>query len=172
MKQILIALIMMTSLSSSAQSYELIKDEKAGGYLYKGTLTFEDLAKEKAFDWYQSGMNAYKPDGEAIAYLTQYLPEYEVTTIMGTWCDDSHMWVPKLNKVLTAANYPMMRHAMYGLDRDKKGKNGEEQQYKVTMVPTIILSRNNNEIGRIVEMPKKSIEADLADMIKNDRKDR
>lgn len=171
MKHFFIALLMMTNISSFAQSYDILKDEKTGGQLYKGQITFDDLASERAFDWYQSG-SAYKPNEEAIAYLSQHLSDYDVTTVMGTWCDDSHMWVPKLNRVLTAANYPMMRHAMYALDRDKKGKNGEEQQYKVTMVPTIILSRDGKEVGRIVEAPKKSIEADLVGLIKADRRQR
>ncbi|RYD55576.1 MAG: thioredoxin [Sphingobacteriales bacterium] len=172
MKRLFFALLIMTSFSSFAQSYETIKDDKTGGHFYKGTISFDDLSKEKAFDWYRSGVDGYKPDGEAIAYLSTHLADYDVTTIMGTWCDDSHMWVPKLNKVLATANYPMMRHAMYALDRDKKGKNGEEQQYKVTMVPTFIVSRNGKEVGRITEMPKKSIEADLAELIKADQKQR
>jgi hypothetical protein len=169
MKHFFIALLMTTSFSSFAQSYDILKDEKTGGQIYKGQITFDDLSKEKTFEWYQTGVSSYNPNEEVIAYLNRYLPDYDVTTVMGTWCDDSHMWVPKLNRVLTAANYPMMRHAMYGLDRDKKGKSGEEQQYKVTMVPTIIISRNGKEVGRIVEAPKKSIEADLVELIKADR---
>lgn len=167
MKRLLTIILLMTSISSFAQSYDVLKDENTGGPMYHGKVTGEDLAKEKTFEWYRDGANGYKQDEGAIAYLKTTLSAYTITTVMGTWCDDSHMWVPKLQAVLAATGFPASKHEIYALDRNKKGKNGEEQKYNVTMVPTIILFFGGKEVGRIVEAPKKSIEADLADMIKN-----
>jgi hypothetical protein len=55
---------------------------------------------------------------------------------------------------------------MYGLDRSKQGRNNEETKYHVTSVPTVILFSGEEEIGRITELVEKSVEADLAAIIK------
>jgi thiol-disulfide isomerase/thioredoxin len=84
---------------------------------------------------------------------------------IGTWCDDSHYLLPKLTKVLQLAGYPLTGVTMYGTDRDKKTKNGEQAQYGITLVPTIILLKNGKEAGRITESALKSVEEDLAKMV-------
>src|ERR1700744_1342541 len=100
MKNTFLAVLIMISLHTYAQSnYEVIKDKDA--VIFKGACTFEDLNKEPSFTWLQKGMNAYKPDSTKIAYLKKNLPKYRMVVFMGTWCDDSHFLIPKLEKVLT-----------------------------------------------------------------------
>lgn len=98
--------------------------------------------------------------------LKKHLSEYDIVVLMGTWCEDSHNLVPKLFKTLKAADYPDTRVVMYGLDRNKEGKYIEHKAYKVERVPTIILIKNNGEVGRIVESVKKNIETDIVQLIK------
>ena len=54
---------------------------------------------------------------------------------------------------------------MYGVDRAKTTRNGDEKKYGITLVPTIILFKDGKEVGRITETVKKSIEEDLATII-------
>jgi hypothetical protein len=60
---------------------------------------------------------------------------------------------------------------MYGVDRAKTAKNGEEKMYAIKFVPTIILMKDNKEAGRIVESVQTSMEADMVDIIKGDLDD-
>lgn len=157
-----------TNAFSQLSTYDILTDPDHS-LIYIGTFKFEDLDNEKTFDWYDKGLKAYHPNREDLVYLQKYLPDYNIDIVMGTWCEDSQVMIPQLYQVLDVANYPMTQYTMHGVDRNKKGKNSEELKYKVALVPTIILSRDGKEIGRIVESPKKSIEADMAAIIKSDR---
>jgi len=85
---------------------------------------------------------------------------------MGTWCGDSQREVPKFYKVLEAANFPENNLRIVGLnnvkEQYKQGPNGEEKGLNVHRVPTfIVYNKKGKEIGRIVEHPVESLEADL-----------
>ncbi len=95
-------------------------------------------------------------------YLRDHLKDYTIVIFMGTWCDDSHNIIPKLEKTLKEIDYPLSGVTMYGVDRAKTTKNGENKTYNISRVPTIILFKGGKEAGRITETVLKSVEADLA----------
>ena len=157
----------MTSITAMSQSYIASKDDD-GGLIYNGRITFDDLNKEPSFTWLKGDEKAYLPDERIQLYLNAYLKNYSMVVFMGTWCDDSHYLIPKLEKVLRLAEYPMSSVTMYGVDRQKETKSGEQKKYNITLVPTIILFKNGIEAGRITENVSKSIEADMAAIIAKD----
>ena len=167
MKQIWIAvlLLMSTNLMAQSPAYDISKDEKEGGLIFNGTITFNDLAKEPSFTWFKPGVDEYKPDEAMVNYLRTYLGNYTMVVFMGTWCDDSHYLIPKLEKVIQLTNYPASQLTMYGVDREKNTKNGDSKKYNITLVPTIILYKDGTEIGRITETTKKNLETDLSYII-------
>lgn len=171
MKCLFFSLLMLTAMNVFAQSdFDRSTDKENGSVVFKGQVTFDDLLKESSFSWLQKGAGEYTPDKEAMTYLQKELPDYEMVVFLGTWCDDSKVLVPKLHKTLQAAGYPMRKYSMYGVDRAKTTKYVENKLYKIEFVPTIILFKKNNEVGRVVENVKKSIEQDLVDIIKADKK--
>jgi hypothetical protein len=96
-----------------------------------------------------------------IRFLRKELPAYTIVVLMGTWCDDSQLLIPRLSKTLKAADFPMQQCIMYGVDRSKQTGGIESQLYNVQRVPTIIVYKGRFEAGRIVESVKKNIETDL-----------
>jgi thiol-disulfide isomerase/thioredoxin len=170
MKNLFIVFLLLFSTNAWAQSdYDRSTDKENGSLVFRGQMTFDDLLKEKSFSWLESGAAEYAPNSEALEYLKKEVGGYEIVIFAGTWCDDSKLWLPRLYKVMQAANYPMRRYSMYGVDRAKTSKYVENKLYKIELVPTIILLKKNKEVGRIVETPKKTIEQDLADFIKRDK---
>ncbi len=167
MKSLLILFTMsVISLAASAQkAYSISKDEQDGGLIFKGPITMADLNGEPSFRWMKSGMDAYKPEANAIAYLSKALQPYTIVAVMGTWCDDSHDLIPKLAKVLQATKFPMSQFAMWGVDRAKETGGIESRLYDVKRVPTIIVYKGNQEAGRIVESVSRSIEVDIAQIL-------
>lgn len=169
MKKMLLALALLISVNTFAQSdYDVSKDKENGAVVFKGQITFADLAKEPTFDWLKRGADAYTPDSVPVKYLKKYLPQYEIVVLMGTWCDDSQNMIPKLYKTLQVVGYPMNLYSMYGVDRAKTAKYVEHKLYKLDKVPTVIVYRNHMEVGRIVELTKKSVEKDLVNIIQPD----
>lgn len=149
-----------------AQSdFDKSKDVENGAVVYKGQFTFEDMLQEESFGWLQRGATSYKPDSVTMVYLKKHLPDYQLVVLLGTWCEDSHVLIPKLYSTLQQAGYPMNNYKMYGLNRAKESKYIEHKLYKAEKVPTVIIVKNNMEVGRITESVRKSIEKDLAAMI-------
>lgn len=166
MRIILLLLILLPVMDTRAQpQYKQLRDKDTKDLVYIGELSFRDLEKEPEFKWFNKGVDEYEPDEAAIAYLKQHLKGYEIVTLIGTWCEDSHNLVPKLYKVLKQAGYPIKLHTLYALDTDKKGVDKEEEKYGIKSVPTIILYKNNEEAGRIVETVSENIEEDIKDII-------
>ena len=88
---------------------------------------------------------------------------------MGTWCEDSHREVPRLFKILEAANYPENRVTMIAVNRKKEAPSGEEGPFNIQKVPTIIVQKYGKEIGRIIESPQSGyLEKDLVEILKKD----
>jgi thiol-disulfide isomerase/thioredoxin len=165
---ILIALLLMSMVVKAQTDFDTSTDKENGSVVFKGQITYNDLRKEPSFKWLDKGIVDYKPNGADLDFLGKHLKQYEVVTFMGTWCEDSQNLVPKLLKVLAATDYPMHQHTMYGVDRTKMAKYTEAKFYEISRVPTFILIKDNQEVGRITESVNKSIEVDLKAIIEKD----
>jgi thiol-disulfide isomerase/thioredoxin len=170
MKKIFAVILLLMNLQAMAQhSFDISKDTKDEGLIYNGQITFSDLNKEPSFKWLKSGYDEYMPKPELLRYLNENLKNYSMVVFLGTWCDDSHYLVPKLEKVLDLVGVAPVSLTMYGVDRDKHTKGGEYKTYDITLVPTIILLRDNKEVGRITESVQNNLEGDLVAMIRKDK---
>lgn len=156
---------MNISVLAQGPSYHLVKDEKTGDMVYCGQVSFGQLNNDPALTWLPAGYEEYTPDERSVSYLRDHLGAYSMVVFLGTWCSDSHFMIPKLEKVLRMANYPSGSLTMYGVNRDKQTGTGEDETYHIVNVPTIILFRDGNEAGRIVESVQASVEADLCKLI-------
>lgn len=164
MKKIILAILMLVNLTTRAQNtqYDISKDPKNGEVTFKGPLTFDELDKEATFTWLKQGTDEYKPDERYTGLLKEKLQNCNMVVFLGTWCDDSHYLVPKFRKLLREIGFQESKITMYGVDREKTTKGGEERKYNITLVPTIIVFENGKEMGRITETVQKGLEADLA----------
>ncbi len=126
----------------------------------------EDLLLSPPYaSWYQSGLEAYRPDPAQLADLKTALEPFQVLIFLGTWCGDSRREVPRVMKILKASGFPEDRVKIVTVDRRKehykKSLNGEEWGLDIRRVPTIIFLRGGKEVNRIVESPLQSLETDM-----------
>jgi len=162
MKKILLLLTIFISMKSAAQvEYDRVDDPESGTMFFKGIIDFHELSNEPAFTWFHSGVEAYSPNMEMIDRLRDQLRHYNLVVLLGTWCEDSQNLIPKLYRTLQLAEYPETQVKVIAVDRNKEGKNGEHKEYKAKLVPTIIVLKDDKEIGRITETVEESIEKDL-----------
>jgi hypothetical protein len=78
----------------------------------------------------------------------------------GSWCEDSENWIPKLIKIFEISNQPASSIRFIGFDRSKEIEL-DGQKIKTEFLPTIIVKRNGEAIGSIIENPKVDLEKDL-----------
>jgi len=125
-----------------------------------GTVTREQIESTHP-DWKQAEASASPNLGVARA-LASVMPGAEVTVFLGTWCSDSEREVPRLWRALDAAGdkVPFQIHYV-GVDRQKKEPAAPIANFEIEFVPTIIVSRQGHEVGRIVEEAPHGVEQDL-----------
>tara|TARA_Y100000385_G_scaffold19259_1_gene19196 strand:+ start:440 stop:1045 length:606 start_codon:yes stop_codon:yes gene_type:complete len=151
------------NLNSSDIPEGMFEDPKTGKPMLLGTIAIEELQQEPFAEWYQMESDGYEVDTEltnAISDPGQYT--YEV--FLGTWCGDSRREVPRMEKIFSEMGVDMSNVLIVTLDRDKISPNGEQEGKDIRYVPTLIVNKDNQEIGRIVESPSSetaTLESDL-----------
>jgi thiol-disulfide isomerase/thioredoxin len=130
-----------------------------------GSVTRADLQKAPFAEWFETQYSRYEPKAADIDQLRGPLQGVSVEAYFGTWCGDSRRQIPRVIKLLDLAGFSEQRLSMVALsDRPMQFKqapgNPEARRY-VHRTPTFVFVRGGVEIGRIVETPVTSIEADL-----------
>ena len=151
------------NLNSSNIPEGMFEDPKTGKPMLLGAIAIEELQQEPFAEWYQMESDGYEVDTEltnAISNPGQYT--YEV--FLGTWCGDSRREVPRMEKIFSEMGIDMSNVLIVTLDREKISPNGEQEGKDIRYVPTLIVNKDNQEIGRIVESPSSetaTLESDL-----------
>jgi thiol-disulfide isomerase/thioredoxin len=104
-----------------------------------------------------------KANPEKLKALSEIRDSVETLIFFGTWCSDSKKWIPRLLSI--KENLPIKKYTFVAIDTTKKDEKLWVKQYGVKKVPTIIFLRDNHEVGRIVEKPKKGLENNIYKII-------
>ncbi len=138
-------------------------DERSGKPMLNGTQPRTAFNDTSYSWWWNSESELYVVDSTTIKKCVADLKSVSTKIIMGTWCSDSRREVPRLFKIFDKADYSdTSKIHIICVNREKKTRVKEEiAGLEIEKVPTIILYRDNKEIGRIVESPQESLEKDL-----------
>ncbi len=140
-----------------------------------GKFTHEKITSQPYAEWFTKNHDNYSLQQSVIEQLSTPLSKCTLTLFMGTWCGDSKEEVPRLYRVLEASDFPLDRLTSVALQLEKpyykQSPGGEEEGLNIHRVPTIIVYKEGKELGRIVEHPRVSIEADLLQIMKGDYKE-
>ncbi|MCS7027286.1 MAG: thioredoxin family protein [Bacteroidia bacterium] len=125
-----------------------------------GYLTEEQYFKEVKWKVKVDTVYRYKKaNKEILSALAQVKDSVDVLIFFGTWCSDSKKWVPRLLSI--KESLPVKQYTFIAIDTTKKDEKLWVKKYGVKKVPTIIFLRDNQELGRIVEKPKKGLENNI-----------
>jgi thiol-disulfide isomerase/thioredoxin len=124
----------------------------------------QDQILNKCVDW-QEVAAAYNPNAEFIDKLRSISTEVKVEVFLGTWCPDSKAHVGEYFKVLELADNPLIQTIFIGVPRDKAKRAPYYQGKDIERLPTFVVYIDSREKGRIVEVPTKSVEEDLVEIL-------
>lgn len=121
-----------------------------------GRLNIEQLQSEPLKTWFVKPANPVVPDS---GLLKDDYSRHKALLVLGTWCEDSHRYVPEILDYLS--RLPGFNHIqIFAVGRDKHcpecppGVNPER-------IPLLVLYRNQTELGRLVEQPPVTVKAFL-----------
>jgi hypothetical protein len=142
-----------------------VLDEKSNtqiliGNCDRGGLMGGDFGNSYNLEW-----NTYVPNNEAVNSLKYHLEDIGFTIVLGTWCSDSKTQVPRFIRLLDVLKYDVEQVKFIAVDRSKTAPGIPMADLKIEKVPTIIVKRDNKEIGRITETPAETLEIDLVNII-------
>lgn len=110
--------------------------------------------------WFNPRYDEYDINKDLVLQLKPLLKDVAITIFMGTWCGDSKRETPRFYKILDAAG-KTQDIELITVDRSKTTPQGLEAGKDIKRVPTLIFSKNGEELGRIVEYPIESLEEDM-----------
>lgn len=109
------------------------------------------------------------PDPEASQALASVDPGARVDVFLGTWCGDSRREVTRLWSALDQAGDLPFEIRYVGMDRAKEAPDGLADGADIEYVPTIIVYRDDSEVGRIVESAPEGIEVALLALLRGEQ---
>lgn len=130
-----------------------------------GKATKSDLEKAPFNSWFTPVFNKYIPIEEVINQLKDRITNVTVTIFMGTWCEDSQNQVPVFYKILQNCQFKERVITLIIMDKDKTTPELYEKGLNISHVPTFIFYEKGVEINRIVELPLRSLEEDMLDIL-------
>ena len=132
-----------------------------------GEFSRDQLENSTHNNWFLENYNAHPLNKALVSQIDSLFDDIKVTIYMGTWCEDSQREVPGFYKIIDALEANDQVRPIVGLNEDKVSHDGSAEQAGVTNVPTFVLSKDGQEINRIVEFPIISLEQDILDILQD-----
>ncbi|MBV1922860.1 MAG: thioredoxin family protein [Flavobacteriaceae bacterium] len=140
---------------------KVMKDTVEDEDMLIGKISKKGFNQEPFSSWYNTEFSAYIINEVVTDSIKPLLENTSLKVFMGTWCEDSQRETPRLYKVLEAIDFDMTQFEIIAVSRDKDTPNHLEKGQNIEYVPTIIVLKNEKEIGRIVESTIDTLEEDL-----------
>lgn len=150
---VFILTLLIGNLSLAQNQFEVLV-ERPNEKSLKGIISKDVLLKDTSFHWYAENLKGYTPNADVVAGLKKNADSIQLLVFMGTWCEDSHVVIPKFFSILDAASYPGEKVTLIGVDRNKKTYSHLAEALNITLVPTIMVMKNGKEMGRVIELGK------------------
>lgn len=141
----------------------MFEDPKTGKAMLLGKIAIDELKQDPFTDWYFDEFDSYEVDQELISAISDP-NQYNYDIFLGTWCGDSRREVPRIEKIFIDLGIDFKNVNIITVDREKVSPGNEQEGEDIRFVPTLIIKKGGNEVGRIVESPSSesaSLESDL-----------
>ena len=136
-----------------------------GATILAGHCSLSILQTSPYRDWFDKQYSSYTVDTGTMHLMHNRLEGKTIEVFLGSWCGDSKREVPRLIKILQAASFDTANLRLIFVDNStnlyKQSPQHEEVGKVIHHVPTIIVYNHDNEMGRIIESPRVSLEKDL-----------
>lgn len=117
------------------------------------------------FPWFKPNYEAYSTDSNYVKILKPFAGRIRVKVIAGSWCEDTHLELPRFYKMADDIGLRADQIELIGVDRERKDESGKRISEGMIKVPAFYFYLNGNPIGKIIEHPEAKFEIDLTKMV-------
>ncbi len=165
MKKLLIIALTFVSIimpSNSQKLNQTINSERTNSVILIGYGNRDAFSLPEFQGWFDETYEVYLPLEDVMESLSQKdLDKVTITIVMATWCPDSRREVPGFYRILDELGIPDESVTLINVNTDKLVPGEDLTSLNVAYVPTFIIYRNGEEVGRIIESPDDSLEEDM-----------
>ena len=162
MKLKFICLLFLAPIFIHAQDVnKIVIEERSGKPMIVGLFDRAAFADTNFSWWFEPEYNNYDLNRSALDSIEEKLSGIKIKIVFGTWCSDSRREVPRFMKMLDTLNFNPDSLKMICVNRQKKAEGTEVGDLNILFVPSFIIYKNDEELGRIIEEPDKTLEEDL-----------
>ena len=136
-----------------------------GEMMLLGKVNRKGFGLEELADSYIEAYENHILDSASVKLLEPLLKTVTIKVFVRSCCSDTQIHIPALYKILDAAKFNYDHLEMVALSHDKDTPDGLEKGFDIDYVPTIIVYRDQKEIGRFVEYAQETLEKDLLAII-------
>jgi thiol-disulfide isomerase/thioredoxin len=141
---------------------KVVYSERTSQDILLGKVDRTGFQLEQFSGWFNEEYNNYTVDKDILDSIPDsFREDIEITIILATWCPDSRRELPRFLKILDFLRFDEENINYFGVNREKVVPDLDLSHLGIEKVPTMILFRNGNEVGRIIESPVKTLEKDL-----------
>ncbi len=170
MKRIMLSILLTAAvITASAQAqYEItIAERHSQQKVLRGIINKYLLINEPSFSWFEANQRIYTPDSATLNSMEKAKGKVQFVVFGGTWCEDTQFILPKFFKLQEMSGISDDQITFFGVNEAKKSLGNITSAFGVTNVPTIIVMKDNKEVGRVVEYGKTGKwDKELADLVK------
>lgn len=160
-----IFIILVTSAVNAQEINMTITDERSGNPMLVGYCNQEAFSLDAFSDWFTKEYDEYEVDVETTELISPKIENLKITIVLGTWCSDTRRELPRFLKILDEVKFDYSNLTMIAVDRNKEAEGTNISELDVHAVPTFILFRNGDELGRIIEFPMDTLEKDMLEFL-------
>jgi hypothetical protein len=163
----LITWICLLPMSASAQEKnQIVYDSARSQNIILGYCDRAFLVQFSPFNQdYSDEYRNYVPGIEASPRLDSLTSGLYITIVLATWCGDSKEQLPRFFRILDDIGFPTERVSLICVDGRKQCDTPDVLPLHIERVPTFIFYKGCREIGRIIETPVVTLEADFLAII-------
>lgn len=147
-------------------SWHYTKDSRYVDSIAVGSTSLDDFLKNTSYKWLNKKSNI-KVEKDQLMFFKNHGSDYQFKCFIGTWCSDTHIMMPELISFFKKIKYNFSNVRIIMMDRSKQALNNEKANFDIQYLPTIIIYKNEIEIGRIIEVTKHSVSQDIFNIIHN-----
>lgn len=108
------------------------------------------------------------PDSATAKALAEVEPGAEITIYFGAWCSDCQRELPRFFKALDIAGDVPFTYELIGLDQFFQADEVSQEPIDLPAVPTFVVTRDGEEVGRVVEKAPRGIEKDILALLRGE----
>ncbi len=147
------------------KEYKIITDDNTQKPMVVGICKQEIFTDSSFSGWYNTEFENYEPKREILNKIIRDYDDISIKIVLGTWCSDSRREVPRFFRILKESGFPTDDVKLIFVDRTKNAFFIDIEDLEIKLVPTFIVYRDDQEIGRVIETPLLSLEEDLLNIL-------